>query len=101
MRGVKIAVRGEASFFVHFFAAAAVVLAAGILECSRWQWCILMLCITVVFTAEAFNTALEQLARSLHPERHPGIRDALDMAAGAVLLASIGAALAGAMVFLR
>ena len=31
-RGVKIAVRGESSYFVHFFITAAVVLAAGVYE---------------------------------------------------------------------
>lgn len=99
MRGIKIAVRGEASFFVHFFVTAVVVLAAGVFQCTTGQWAILLLCVALVMTAETFNTALERLAKAVSGQSHPELRDALDIASGAVLLASIGAALVGAMVF--
>jgi diacylglycerol kinase (ATP) len=52
-----------------------------------------------VWSAEAFNTALEQLADALHPERHAGIGRAKDVAAGAVLIAAVGAAVIGVLVF--
>lgn len=97
-RGVKIAVRAEASFFVHLFVTAVVVLAGAVLSISTLQWCILILCITVVLAAEMFNTALERLARAVTRETDPEIRDALDMASGAVLLASIGAVIVGMFV---
>jgi diacylglycerol kinase len=38
-----------------------------------------------------FNTAIEALADHLHPEIHPSIRIVKDCAAGAVLVASLGA----------
>jgi diacylglycerol kinase (ATP) len=41
------------------------------------------------------NSALEALVDQLHPERHPEIRVIKDMAAGSVLLASIGALIIG------
>ena len=100
-RGVKIAVRGESSYFVHFFITAAVVLAAGVYERPTSEWCLLVLCITMVLAAETLNTAIERLARAVSLETHPEIRDALDIASGAVLLASIGAVVVGLIVFGR
>ena len=45
--------------------------------------------------AELFNTALETLADHLHPERHPVVGAAKDIAAAAVLVASGAAVVAG------
>jgi diacylglycerol kinase (ATP) len=55
--------------------------------------------IILVWSAEAFNTALEELADALHPERDPGIGRAKDVAAAAVLIAALGAAVIGMLVF--
>lgn len=49
--------------------------------------------IGLVMMAELMNAALETLADRLHPERHPEIGAAKDMAAGAVLAASVAAVL--------
>ena len=99
-RGVKRGVRGESSFFVHFFIAVCVVVAAAILRMPIWAWCLLALCIATVLVAEMFNSALEHLAKAVTSDEHPEIRDALDIASGAVLLASIGAATVGATLFI-
>ncbi|MBI2824543.1 MAG: diacylglycerol kinase [Planctomycetia bacterium] len=100
-RGVKVGVRSESSFFVHFFAAAAVAAAALALQATLVEWCILILCVAVVLTAEMMNTALERLAKAVDQGPNPHLRDALDMGSAAVLLASIGAAVVGAIVFLN
>jgi diacylglycerol kinase len=47
-----------------------------------------------------FNSAFEKLARAITNDHDPEIRDALDIASGAVLLASLGAAAVGAMILL-
>ena len=98
MRGVKIAVRGEVNFFVHFFIAVVAGVAGGIVELNDERWCLFILCVTVVLTAELFNTAIEHLARAVTREQHPEVRDALDIASGGVLIASIGAACAGTLI---
>jgi diacylglycerol kinase len=100
-RGVRQGVRGQSSFFVHFFAAAAVIIAGVVLNCDRADWYALLLCITVVLSAEMFNSALESLAKSLRRDYDPHIADALDIASGAVLIAAIGAVAIGALVFLN
>jgi diacylglycerol kinase len=99
-RGVKVGLRGQDSFFAHLFMAAAVVGAGAVLSVSLWQWCILVLCIAAVFTAEMFNTALESMARAISQEVHPDLGNALDIGSAAVLVASVGAAIGGAIVFI-
>jgi diacylglycerol kinase len=98
-RGIKRGVRGQSSFFAHFFVALCVVVAAAVLRMPLSSWCLLVLCVASVLVAEMFNSAFEKLARAITNEHDPEIRDALDIASGAVLLSSIGAATVGAMIF--
>src|SRR5206468_9197112 len=98
-RGIKLGVRGHSSFFVHFFFAALVLAAGGALRCEAWQWCVLLGCIGLVLTAELFNSALETLFRGLDEEVRERAWKCLDIAAGAVLLASVTAVVVGCLVF--
>jgi diacylglycerol kinase len=100
-RGVGEEIRSQRSFRVHFAMATAVILLGFALQVSLLQWCILLLCIAGVLTAEMFNTALEALARAITDQPNPHIRLALDVASAAVLIASLGAAAVGALVFLN
>lgn len=99
-RGVKLGVRGHSSFFVHFFFAALVLAAAVVLRCELWQWCLLLGSIGMVLTAELFNSALETLFHGLDAATKGRLQGCLDIAAGAVLVASITAAVIGTLVFL-
>ena len=99
-RGIKLGVRGESSFFVHFFCTALVLVAAVILRCDLTQWCILLGCIGMVLTAELFNSAIETLFHNLDEETRNRAWPCLDIAAGAVLMASIFACIIGALVLL-
>lgn len=94
-RGIKIAMRAEVSFFVHMFATAIVVVSGWLLDVTRLQWCVLALAIASVFVAELCNTAIERIARVITREHHVEIRDALDIASGAVLVAALGAIVVG------
>ena len=101
LRGLKLGIRGHSSFAVHFFVAALVLAAAGMLGCSLEQWGLLLLCIGGVLTAELFNSAVETLFRHLDEATKERAWPALDIAAGAVLLASIIATVVGVLVFVR
>ena len=70
-RGVKEGVQGQSSFFVHFFVTVLVIAAGVVLGVSRKEWCLLALCITVVLTAEMFNSALESMAKAITGESDP------------------------------
>jgi diacylglycerol kinase len=101
LRGIATGVRGQASFRVHLGTAAAVVVSAAVLRMHAWQWAVLLLCIAVVLVAELFNSALEFLARAITSKQDEQIRQALDVAAGAVLTAALGAAVVGMLVLLH
>src|SRR3974377_1018928 len=98
-RGIKIGLRGQISFCVHLFFAVAVVVAGWVLAMDLLEWCLLVLCITIVLAAEMFNTALESMARAITDEVHPDLRNALDIGSAGVLLSAIGAVVVGAIPF--
>jgi diacylglycerol kinase len=100
LRGFKLGIRGQSSFFVHFFVASVVIVAGFVLQVERWEWSVLVLCITVVLAAEMFNSSLEHFGRAVEGSFNPELGRALDIAAAAVLVTSIGAAIIGAIVFL-
>jgi diacylglycerol kinase len=52
-----------------------------------------------VIAAELFNTAFEQIARAITVRHNRRIRDALDMASGAVLVWALGASSVGLLIF--
>lgn len=89
--GIAAAARSEANFRLQLLAAAAVI---GVLMALRppavW-WAVAALAIAGVLAAEMVNAAIEGLADRVHPERHPEIKRVKDLAAGAVLVASLGA----------
>ena len=53
----------------------------------------------MVFAAELFNTAIEQLADVIDPEYNPKIKAIKDLAAGGVLITALGAAIIGIILF--
>jgi diacylglycerol kinase len=101
LRGIKFGIRGHSSFFVHFFFTALVLAAGIVLQCPLWEWCVLLGCIGFVLTAELFNSAIETLFRGFDGETKERTWQALDIAAGAVLLASLFAVAIGSLVLLN
>ena len=99
-RGVRLGTRGQNSFFVHVPVGAAVEAAAFASGCTLLEHCVLLLCIGVVLVAELANSGIERLARGVCREYNRDVGEALDIASGAVLVASFFAAVIGAAVFL-
>ncbi len=99
-RGIRAGTAGQSSFAVHLPCAALVLLAAALLGCTALQWALLLLCITLVLSLELMNSAIESLARGLCSEQNTDVGKALDIASGAVLVGSIGAAVIGLSVFI-
>ncbi|MCS7304627.1 MAG: diacylglycerol kinase family protein [Thermoguttaceae bacterium] len=98
-RGTKLGIRGQKSFYVHFFFAAAVVIAGWVFQVDRIEWCLLVLCIATVLTTEMLNSALEWVVRSLPERDDPHLGQALDIGSAAVLIISIGSVIVGLLVF--
>lgn len=99
-RGFKLGVRGQSSFFVHFFFTAAVIAAGLAFGVSLMQWCMLTLCVVTVLATEMLNSALEHMARAITDEHNRDIGAALDIGSAAVLIASVGAVIVGAIIFI-
>jgi len=97
-RGILRMLRCQHNAWIHA-AATLVVLCAGFyLRLSRADWCWIILAISIVWTAEALNTAFEFLADAASPEFHPLVRDAKDVAAGAVLITAAASLIIGVIV---
>jgi diacylglycerol kinase (ATP) len=92
-------VRSQQNAWIHLTATIVVVGAGIFLRLDRNEWIWIILAIMSVWAAEALNTAFEYLADAANPTFHPLIEKAKDVAAGAVLIAAIGAALIGIITF--
>ena len=97
--GMVMVVRREPNAWIHLVATVSVVALGFYVSLSRIEWCAIVLAIGLVWVAEAANTAIEYLADEVTLEQRKGIGLAKDVGAGAVLLASITAAIIGAVVF--
>jgi diacylglycerol kinase len=99
LRGIVVGSWGQASFAVHLPLAVIVLAAALWLQFDLVRICILLLCIGLVLTAELLNSAIEHLAKAVDSNENEHLRNALDIAAGAVLLASLLATIIGTLLF--
>jgi diacylglycerol kinase (ATP) len=97
--GILRMIRGQHNAWIHLVVTVGVVAAGFFFQLSRAEWCWIVLAIAIVWTAEALNTAFEFLADAAAPSFHPIVRDAKDVAAGAVLVTAIAATIVGVIVF--
>lgn len=100
-RGLWFGIVGQSSFAVHFAVAFAVMITAAVFRVTETEWCLLILSIAVVFTAELVNSALEWIAPAITQDYDRHIETALNVASAAVLMASLGAAVIGGIIFGR
>ncbi|MDR0353604.1 MAG: diacylglycerol kinase family protein [Opitutaceae bacterium] len=96
--GISTLLKSQQNAWIHAAATVLVITAGLCFKITPAEWCWLVLAITAVWSAEAFNTALEFLADVASPEFHPLVKQAKDVAAGAVLISAIGAAIIGSIV---
>lgn len=99
-RGLGSLLRDEHNARIHLAATLAVLVLGLVAGVSRLEWALLLLAIALVWVAEALNSAVEHIADAVHPERHPLIGRAKDVAAAGVLVAAALAAAIGLLVFL-
>jgi diacylglycerol kinase (ATP) len=97
--GIALMMRSQHNAWVHAFATIVVIVAGFVFHLSRTEWCWIVLAIAGVWVAEALNTAFEFLCDVASPEFHSVVKQAKDVAAGAVLISAIGAVVIGAIIF--
>jgi len=96
---MRVGIWGQSSFYVHGVVGLLVLLLAMILGVSPLEWCVLVLCIGLVISAELFNSAFESLAKAVTRDFDDHVRDALDIASAAVLAIAIAASIVGLTIF--
>ncbi len=92
-------IRCQHNAWIHAVATVGAVALGFFLNLSRFEWCWIVVAVAIVWTAEALNTAFEFLADAAAPNFSPIVRDAKDVAAGAVLVTAIAAVIIGGIVF--
>ena len=98
-RGLAALLATQHNAWIHAAATLAVLVVGLWLGCTPVEWAVLALAVALVWLAEGVNTALEALGDAVSEDSHPLVGRSKDIAAGAVLLAAIGAAVAGLLIF--
>ena len=98
-RGIILLLKTERNTKIELAIGIISVLLGVWLKISAIEWCIILLCIGGVMSAEAINTAIEKLSDYNATEWNSRIRDIKDMAAGAVLIMAIVSVIAGFIIF--
>lgn len=99
LNGVLLSFKTQRHLRVHFTLAVVILIAGFVWRLSRVELLILVGTISLVILAELFNTALETVVDLVTPDYHPLAKVAKDVAAGAVLVASVNAVLVGLLLF--
>lgn len=98
-KGIRFFFAGNQNAVIELGVGILVVMAGTYFRISRMEWLFVLLNIASVLSLEALNTALEKLCDKLHPQHDQTIARVKDIAAGAVLIASLIAAVSGIVIF--
>ena len=90
--------RTQRNAWIHATISILVMLVALWLHLSLRDWAVLFLTITLVWTAEFINTAIEAVADLASPQQHPLAKLGKDVGAAAVLLAALASILVGLLI---
>lgn len=97
--GIEL-LRTEPSIQVQTGVAMAITIAGFYFKISRMEWIAQTLCIGLVMGIEGINTAIEDIADFIHPDRHPSIGRLKDIAAGAVGIAALVAIIVACLIYI-
>uniref|UniRef100_UPI00404719A4 diacylglycerol kinase family protein n=2 Tax=Roseivirga sp. TaxID=1964215 RepID=UPI00404719A4 len=97
--GLKYVIYNEHNFRIHLFAALVVIALGFYLQITSADWLWLIVAIGLVMVAEIINSAIENLVDLISPQQQKKAGLIKDMAAAAVLIASITAAIIGVLTF--
>jgi diacylglycerol kinase len=98
-KGIRIVFREEHSFRIQVLTGLAVVVAMFLLDLRTTEKALLTLAGAFVLVLELMNSIFERMVDMMKPRIHHYVEDIKDIMAGSVLVASLGAALIGIMIF--
>ena len=98
-RGLALICSSQPNFQIHLVISGCAIAASWFFQFSTTEWLIVLLTISFVLTIETVNSALEKMVDLCQPDFHPLAKDAKDLCAAAVLIASSGALIVGVILF--
>jgi diacylglycerol kinase len=99
VQGIWSGIRDQRNLKFQLAVAVVVVIAGFYLSITAMEWCLILICIALVIGLELVNTALENLVDLVTLERNPLAGKIKDIAASAVLIASVISLIIGLIVF--
>lgn len=101
LRGIRISIRSERNLKIQVTIMILLMALGFILKFSPMEWGIIALTSAIVISTEMINTAIEITVDMVCQENfNTFAKNAKDVAAGAVLIVSIGSVIVGAIIIL-
>jgi len=98
-KGLVLAFQTQRNIRIHSLISLVSLLGAWYFQISKMEWLLIFLAMGLVFGMECMNTSLEELTNLVSPQFDIRAGKVKDLAAGAVLIASIFAFLIGMIIF--
>jgi diacylglycerol kinase len=98
--GLKVLFKEEHNARIHIIVAICVLILGFFLKISPIEWIAVVFAIGFVISMEIFNSAIENIADFISPERNEKIKKIKDLSAAGVLISAITAMVIGLIVFL-
>jgi len=99
LQGIHYSLQHDQNLVVHFIIACFIILFSLLLDVSPLEMGILGVAILVMISAEMVNSAIEKMVDLITKEHRAEAKIAKDVAAGMVLLTSIGSAIITILIF--
>jgi diacylglycerol kinase len=99
-KGLVWALKTQPNYRIHLFLSTLSIFGGVILKISYPEWLVIILLITMGFSIETINTAIEETTDAIDIKQREDIRIAKDVAAGAMLIFAIGAFIIASIIFL-
>ncbi len=99
-RGIITAIKEERNMKIHVSIATLVVILGLLLPLSKIEWFSIIIIISLVISAEIFNTAIETVVNLVSPKYNELAKKAKDLSAGAVLVLAICSVIIGLIIFM-
>lgn len=101
LKGILSIIRTERNFQYHLLGLLLNLFLIVVLQLTSTDTALIILACFAVLVTEMLNTAIEKICDFIEPNFNPKIGFIKDLAAGAVLLATIGAIAVGVLVYWR
>lgn len=99
-KGILELIKSENNAKFHLLGTFLVIIAGFVAKLAKWEWLVIIVIIALVWSAEAFNSAIENLCDLIMPEKNVEIGKVKDLAAAGVLFIAIAALIIASVIFL-